>query len=281
MYFISKKNYYSIFLAVGILFFSCKNNSEKSIQNQEETISEVRVSENSEPFWRSIERVGEQNGNRYFTDKNGNKLFGGKTFYNAHNFKNGYCIVSQKDENGIERKGIINENGNFVVECIHEYSIRDFENGFFEIANPKIGYLNEQGTVIIPMEYTSSKGFFKNLVKLQKQYKKWGILNDKGEEIVSFMYDEMGPWKDNFSAVKKNGKWGFIDLQGNEVIPCQYDYAYGFENGISLVQKGKKIGFINSKNEVVIDFEYSDFKEITDVIKDEINETAIHKIIVA
>lgn len=273
----TKITLFSLLLAGNFLFVSCGNSAKKHQQNEADTIaSETNLSttiEPSQPLWRSIKRAGEQNGNRFFTDENGNKLFEGKVFYNAHNFKNGYCIVSQKGDDGIERNGIIDEKGNFVVECIHENSIRDFENGFFEIANPKIGYLNDKGNQIIPMEYTSSKGFFKNVVKLQKQHKKWGILNAKGEEIVPFVYDEIGPWKEDLSAIKKNGKWGFVNLQGNEIIPCQYDFAYGFEHGIALVQKGKKFGFINAKNEVVIDFEYTDYKEITDVVKDEISET--------
>jgi len=172
-----------------------------------------------------------------------------------------------------EKWGIIDESGSFLLEAINDYYIRDFENGFFEIANPKIGYLNVQGILVIPMEYTSSKGFYKNTVKLQKQYKKWGILNDKGEEIVPFIYDEMGQWKQELCAVKREGKWGFINLNGKETIPCKYDLAYGFERGISLVKKGKKIGLINSKDEIVADFVFTDFKEITDVRKDEISET--------
>lgn len=272
----SKYLYLLLIITGNLVLISCGDTPKKTLSDTTENnpvVEQPYKVEDKEPFWRKIRREGTANGNRFFTDKNGNRLFDGAVFYNAHDFRNGYCVVSVKGEDGKEKRGIIDENGKFVLECTNDYYIRDFENGFFEIANPKIGYLNVQGIEVIPMEYTSTKGFKNNMVKLQKQYKKWGILNEKGEEIVPFIYDAMGAWKQGLSAVKKGGKWGFIDHNGNEVISCHYDMVYGFEHGISLVRNGKKMGFINTKDEVVADFVFTDYKEVVDVRKDEISET--------
>lgn len=257
-------------LCLVIISFSCGNSKTDSVST-EPVVTEPP--KDAEPLWRKIKRAGTMNGNRFFTDEKGIKLFEGAVFYNAHEFKNGYCVVSQMGDDGKEKRGVIDENGKVLVPCVNDFFIRDFENGFFEIANPKIGYMDAGGKIIILMEYTKSKGFSKGLVKLEKNYKKWGILNEKGETILAFDYDAIGPWKQELSAVKKGKKWGFIDITGAEKIPFEYDFAYGFEHGISLVQKGKNYGFINLKNELIIDFEYTNYKEVVDVSKDEISET--------
>lgn len=228
----------------------------------------------TEPFWRSIKRSGTSNGGRFFTDASGKKLFNGNTFYNAHEFRNGYCVVSQMGSDGKEKRGIINEKGETILPCENDYHIRDMANGYFEIANPRIGYLDSTGKQVIPMEYTDTRGFDQGLVKLQKNYKKWGILNATGKEVLPFVYDKIGRWGNNgLAAVQKGNRWGFADRGGREVIPCEYSFAYDFEHGIALVQKGKLYGFIDANNKPVIDFQFTGFKEITDVQKDEISET--------
>jgi len=228
----------------------------------------------TEPFWRSIKRAGTSNGGRFFTDASGNKLFNGATFYNAHEFRNGYCVVSQMGSDGKEKRGIINEKGEQVLPCENDYHIRDIANGYFEIANPRIGYLDSTGKLVIPMEYTNTRGFNQGLVKLQKNYKKWGVLDAAGKEVLPFVYDKIGRWSSNgLAAVQKGNRWGFADRSGREVIPCEYSFAYDFEHGIALVQKGKLYGFIDAGNKPVIDFQFTGFKEITDVQKDEISET--------
>lgn len=264
-------------LITGVLILTACGGKQKSTASgdpgKDTTAAQPQKTADNEPYWRKIKRAGTSNGNRFFTDENGTKLFNGAVFYNAHDFRNGYCIVSVMGEDGKEKRGIIDEKGKFILECTNDYHIRDFENSFFEIANPKVGYLNAAGVIVIPMEYTASKGFSGNMVKLEKNYKKWGILNEKGEEVVPFIYDGMGPWKQGLTAVKKGKKWGFIDRSGQEVIACHYDMVYGFEHGMSLVQNGKKFGFINAQDETVVNFVFTDYKEVVDVSKDEISET--------
>lgn len=260
--------------AALFLYTACSG-SRQDAQNTTDAPAPAAASADiTEPLWRSIKRAGSPNGGRFFTDASGNKLFNGTTYHNAHEFRNGYCVVSQLGSDGKEKHGIINEKGEQVLPCENDYFIRDFAGGYFEIANPRIGYLDSTGKMVVPMEYTDSKGFNGGLVKLQKNYKKWGILNSKGEEVLPFVYDKIGRWGSNgLAAVQKGGSWGFADRNGREVIPCTYNFAYDFEHGIALVQKGKLYGFINANNETKIDFQFTNFKEITDVQKDEISET--------
>ena len=58
--------------------------------------------------------------------------------------------------------------------------------------------------------------------------------------------------------MKKDGKWGFINQKGEQIIPFLYDDASYFTEGLALVKKGDKYGYINDKNETVLPFIYDD-----------------------
>ena len=52
--------------------------------------------------------------------------------------------------------------------------------------------------------------------------RKWGFINEAGEEVIPPQYEEALRFSDGLAAVN-NGKWGFIDRDGNEIVPLQYD----------------------------------------------------------
>lgn len=85
--------------------------------------------------------------------------------------------------------------GNVVAETAHKYDyIYDFENGYARVnMDRKYGIINEKGEEIIPPEYDDI------------------VLKYEGEPAEGY-----------FSAVK-DGKVGFLDLQGN--VTCDFVYA--------------------------------------------------------
>jgi len=209
----------------------------------------------------------------FFVDENNQPLFGKATFYNAHDFYKGYCVVSKMIDNK-ELRGIIDSTGKEVIPCTHEEFLDDVDQGMIKLSiNGHYGYMDITGKTIIPCIYTNTKGFSNGMVKLEKDYKKWGILDKTGKEIIPFNYEKMGPWGNDMASVKLKGKWGFINKTGELVIPAEYDFAWGFEQGVSLVGKGKKYGLINTKNEKLADLVYDNFKSIVDVSKNEFSTT--------
>lgn len=220
-----------------------------------------------------ISRVGESNGNRYFTDQHGNKLFGGKTYYNAHTFWKGFCIVSQMVD-GKELRGVINAKGEEVVPCTHTESMENFDNGYFKISNPKVGYMDTTGKVVIPMEYTKSLGVTNGMVKLEKNYKKWGLLRMNGEEIIPFEYETIGSWNNGLARVEKAGKkWGYVNEKGELAIPMEYSDATNFSQGVALVAKGKKYALIDTAGTPITDFLFDNYEYIVDVEKNDYSST--------
>jgi len=91
----------------------------------------------------------------------------------------------------------------------------------------------------------------------------YGVIDLKGNEIVTPIYYEIRSYKDGMAAVKTENGWGYIDLNGNEVIPTKFYSVTDFENGKAVVntkagekylidKKGIKI---NEKN-VIHSYQY-------------------------
>lgn len=68
---------------------------------------------------------------------------------------------------------------------------------------------------------------------------KWGVMDSKGNEIVSFgKYDWIEGFEHGLCRVKigkrssifanNNNKWGIINEKGEEVLPCVYDEVWMF-----------------------------------------------------
>ncbi len=63
-----------------------------------------------------------------------------------------------------------------------------------------------------------------NTLFISKQDGKYGFVDNKGNKVVDYIYDEATEQnKYGYSAVKKDGKWGSIDSEGNVVIEPTYD----------------------------------------------------------
>lgn len=61
---------------------------------------------------------------------------------------------------------------------------------------------------------------------------------------------------EGLSPVFMYGKWGFVNENGDTVIPFVYDEAEPFSDGLAAVKKGKYFGFIDYNNKVVINFKF-------------------------
>ena len=87
---------------------------------------------------------------------------------------------------------------------------------------------------------------------------KYGFVNRNGTEVIPCRYDYAGSFIEGLAVVKQNGKYGFIDYAGKEVISPKYDMAYSFSHGLAEVKQFGKWGYIDKKGTVVIPIQYSE-----------------------
>lgn len=94
------------------------------------------------------------------------------------------------------------------------------------------------------------------------------LLNLEGKELVqSGVYDQIGPFYDGYSSVSKGGLFGIINTKGEEIITLKYKYLdLYFLNDLMLASDGEHYGFINHKGEVKIPFIYDKATNFTSTI---------------
>lgn len=72
-----------------------------------------------------------------------------------------------------------------------------------------------------------------------------GFINEAGEDVIPFNYDDAGDFSEGLAGIKCNGKWGYANSQSEEIISCRYDCVWRFSEGVALVELGGKYGYVD------------------------------------
>lgn len=179
----------------------------------------------------------------------------------------GNPIKSEPFQNGLARlklnsndkMGYVNEDGFVVVPIIYDW-VDSFTN---EIAivkkNNKYGGVNKKGEEIIPIQYDEMKFLDDGLIWAKKG-SNTGTIDNLGNESLSLKYDPHSHsiefYEEDLAAINEGGKYGFIDRNGNKVIEFKYDGAYGFSEGLAAVKYNGKYGYIDINGNEVIPYKY-------------------------
>jgi len=148
----------------------------------------------------------------------------------------------------------------------------------------KAGLLDGDGNILLPCQYSGIDDIFHD-DKTGKQlwevrYGEDGyckLINEKGEEIPTGKYKEIGQFSDTgLAPVLHEGKVGYIDLTGKEVVPCEYypatwgsgepeeGFVLQFSNLYAVRKDGEDHYAIMDENgKVVTDYKYSFVGETT------------------
>ena len=116
--------------------------------------------------------------------------------------------------------------------------------------NDKWGYINQDGTEVIPCKYDDAHEFHEGLAAV-KFNKKYGYINQKGEKVVSYKYDDAHEFYEGLAAVKLNGKWGYINQKGEKVISRKYNWGGDFHEGYALVKERNEYILIDRNGKIV------------------------------
>ena len=191
-------------------------------------------------------------------DKSGKQLIL-PIYSNIFHFKDGYAIVKRK-----YKKGVIDKTGKELIECLHNDIIYAGNETFIIIRKPKYnemyyGLLNNKGEEIIHQIYdeliaVNEKGIIARKDNL------YGLLSYSNDTLIDFVYSNIRNGNTNLLAVN-GGKWRFVNLQGDTILPFIYNDAFAFWNGLAKVKKDYKFGVINSKGETIIPFEYDKIED--------------------
>lgn len=100
--------------------------------------------------------------------------------------------------------------------------IGEYKDGLMVVKKEeKFGYINKEGKIKIPLNYTIAENFNNGLAIVSSD-KGFGVINKKGKRIIPLLYDEI-LIKDSYIYIKKDRKYGLYSKKGEEILPIIYD----------------------------------------------------------
>ena len=207
-------------------------------------------------FSEEVAWVVSENGAPEAITPKGDSIFTLKEAKTVRIFKNGLAAFSEYTDSVNIKWGFVYKNGTIRIKP--QYSaVGNYSDGKCSVANSagECGYIDQEGKVIISLQFTSAYGFIngKAIVQLGKE---WGVIDDKGKFIINPTFSAMKADHDLY-IVKQNNKWGWCNQNGKMVIQPQFNEAYPFnQNELAPVKSGDKFGFINKKGKMVIDAQF-------------------------
>lgn len=103
---------------------------------------------------------------------------------------------------------------------------------------------------------------------------KFGYVNNQGEKVISYKYDEAAPFEEGLAKVKKGDKYGFINPDGKAVGKIKYTIILPFTGTYCRVAVGgkykdgvlkdEKWGFLNKRGEEILPAEYDEIGNFED-----------------
>ena len=169
-------------------------------------------------------------------------------YTNCKNFIEGKAIVYK----GIDKAGIIGKDGELIIEPSLDRLIGFQEGrGLMRDDNYRFYYITEQTTLYDG--YYDRASTFSHGVAVVQIDKKWGVINQKGIEIIAPKYDYIEGFVNGYAKVKIEGYNGLSNLNGELIVQPNYEFISYAGGGIFRVEQGDKIGYFDHNGKWVWD----------------------------
>jgi len=134
----------------------------------------------------------------------------------------------------------------------------------------KLGFINAKGAIVIPFQFPYDPNFdlkvdfiFKNGFCTASNSKgKHGLINNRGEWVITPQYDYITNPVKGFRIVRKNDLYGVMDSLCNLILPVRYDLIQVTKVGFVVVQNNTQQLLAFDAKTVLQPFVYGDMKEL-------------------
>lgn len=171
-------------------------------------------------FKNGLAAVVDENGKWGYIDKKG-KVVIGYQFDDANDFKNnGQAIVKLSDQ-----YGTIDKKGNFVINPQFASMMLD-KNGMYQIqfdGGGDYGFCDEKGKIVINPQFEYCSSFFGYSMSSVLINDKWGYIDETGKIIINPQFDIATNFWGNYAIAGTGKKLGIINTKGEYVVTPQYD----------------------------------------------------------
>jgi hypothetical protein len=135
----------------------------------------------------------------------------------------------------------------------------DFNDGLAAVAlracddSCLYNYIDKNGKPAFDKTFTSAGDFDRGRAIVATAYCdgdpcEYGIINRRGEFVVSPQYQDIEPLSDGLFAAQTTKGYGFIDEAGSIVVPFSYQDATSFSEGLAAVKKDSAWIFIDKSS---------------------------------
>ncbi|MEL7427058.1 MAG: WG repeat-containing protein, partial [Bacteroidota bacterium] len=157
-------------------------------------------------------------------------------------FNGGRAVVYQ----GIKNAGIVGVNGEVIVQPSLD-RLLEFQEGRGLMRDDKYRfyYITEQ-TNLYDGYYQQASAFRHGVAVVQIDGK-WGIINQKGIEIIPPKYDHIDDFENGYAKVKIEGYNGLSNLDGELIVQPNYEFISYAGEGLFRVEQGDKVGYFDSQ----------------------------------
>lgn len=169
------------------------------------------------------------------------------------------------------RTGYINTTGQIVIKTESTYRYSAFSEGLATVGlgtdnNPKCGYMDKTGRMVINARFSTCGDFSEGLASVSIFGSGTSYINQKGEVLFKLKgYATGEQFSEGLAKVwTSNAKIGFINQNRKVVIEPLFGYAKNFSEGLAVVTLNHKWGFIDKSGNIVISPQYvyaDDFSE--------------------
>lgn len=124
--------------------------------------------------------------------------------------------------------------------------------------NNKIGYIDNEGTIVSRAKYTFGTDFYKGFAIVKNNNNLYGVINGKGVVEVPFgNYYYIGQFGGKYVASKLTNdglKQALLDSKLNELTSFKYDSISYSKNGMFLFTRDETMGIINKEGKEIYSF---------------------------
>ena len=169
----------------------------------------------------------------------------------------------------------INRKGEMILSESYDDVSSYYNDGLIGFEkNGKLGFLDENGNLVIPCRYDSNKlCVFSDGIAAVSINGNWGAIDKAGRVVIRFHYKELHEFSEGgFVAKTKDlivrtimggvthskDLFGIVNRYERWIIPPSYNEVCGFSNGLAAVLNGYKWGFMDKGGRWVISAEYDD-----------------------
>jgi hypothetical protein len=163
-------------------------------------------------------------------------------------------------------------------------SFDDYKLYFKVEKNKKIGFINEVGKVVVPIQLDYCEGLdYSTGTAIARYNNYYGLINYKGEPVIKFMYNELKWISDELYAAKNATLWSLISNKGATIIPFKYQEIIATKNspefsrisgynvndgktGYSIFKYNKKWGLLDPKAQEIMPAIYDEIRVLNDAL---------------